>query len=167
MATTMATGARMASLALRRRAAWCHNSNTCVRRRYKSSSERNARAAGDQVRQLLADKAGQINPTVGAAALVLGGALAARVLYGQLLGSDSSHSGASSHRKDGPRRENSRVTVKISTAAYDKARATSAEAPLTPQKLAEGSKRDNVLIDNEAVELTRTLLPHRRERPSF
>lgn len=156
----MATGARMASLALRRRATCCHNSNACVRRHYshhnsnKSSSERNARAAGDQVRQLLADKAGQINPTVGAAALVLGGALAARVLYGQLLGSDSSHSGASSHRKDGPRRDVSRVTVKISTAAYDKARATSAEAPLTPQKLAEGSKRDNVLIDNEAVELT-------------
>lgn len=155
----MATGARMASLALRRRATCCHNSNACVRRHYshhnsnKSSSERNARAAGDQVRQLLADKAGQINPTVGAAALVLGGALAARVLYGQLLGSDPSHSGAS-HRKDGPRRDNSRVTVKISTAAYDKAKATSAEAPLTPQKLAEGSKRDNVLIENEAVELT-------------
>ena len=120
------------------------NSRTCA-------GTRNTAAAGDQVKQLFLDKARQINPTVGAAALVLGGALSARFVYGQLVGSDSS--GASTKNRHGLMRDTSRVTVKISTAAYDKAKASSAEQPLTPQRLADGSKHDNLTIDNQSVEL--------------
>ena len=116
-----------------------------------SSGDAAATAAGEKVKQLFLDKAKQINPAVGAAALVLGGALSARFVYSQLLGSDSS--GTSTTNRHGPRRDESRVTVKISTAAYDKARASSAEQPLTPQRLADGSKHDNVTIDNQSVQL--------------
>ena len=115
------------------------------------SSSGDAAAAGGQAKQLLLDKAKQINPAVGAAALVLGGALSARFVYSQLLGSDSS--GTSTTNRHGPRRDESRVTVKISTAAYDRARASSAEQPLTPQRLADGSKHDNVTIDNQSAQL--------------
>ena len=118
----------------------------------RRSHNTRASASGDgQVRQLFLDKAGQINPTVGAAALVLGGALSARFVYGQLLGG-SDGSGNNNHH-GGPRRDASRVTVKISTAPYDRAKASSAGAALTPQKLADGSKHANVVIDEQSVEL--------------
>lgn len=121
---------------------------TCTASRRSYRSDGDASSAGNQLKQVFVEKARQINPTVGAAALVLGGALSARFVYGQLLGSDTT-----ANHRHGPRRDESRVVVKISTAAYDKARSKSAEAPLTPQKLADGSKHEDVIIDNEAVEL--------------
>lgn len=119
-----------------------NNTNTSTKNIRQFGSNNNASTRTKQMADSI-----QISPTVGAAALVFGGAIAARFLYGQLTGLNESkaHHGA-------PRRDESRVTVRISTEAYHKARADDMPQ-LTANRLADKSKQTDVTIDDSRVEL--------------
>lgn len=138
----------MSSSAAFRTATCCRRAAIVLSRRSHNNTRHES---GGEVKELFLKKTRQINPMVAAAALVLGSALSARFVYGQLLGSNNS--GSSTNNRHGLRRDKSRVVVKISTAAYDEAKASSADRPLTPQRLADGSKHASVTIDNESVKL--------------
>jgi len=109
-------------------------------------SNSNANASSSTKLKEISDRI-PLNPTVAAAILVFGGLITTRLIYGQVVGPNET-------KRNGPRRDESTVTVRISTAAYDKVqRAHGAESELTPKRLAVGSRQSNVTIDESRVEL--------------